>query len=118
VGEIIEQVLGRQGARLKEIDALMALPTPQSPRTMLKLVVRFTNALERVRTREEEKVAGKHPGEEQLPADYPFWLLAAHRDVLPALPEGDRRLLPGPGRALRPDVAGWRQRGPRRERAG
>jgi hypothetical protein len=75
VNAIVESVLGTQGDRLTETGKLVKMSTLQSPRTMLKLVHRFTSALEQVRDREKEKTEDRRAGEQQLPADYPFWLL-------------------------------------------
>ncbi|MBT8225774.1 MAG: hypothetical protein HKP61_21125 [Dactylosporangium sp.] len=75
VQELVERCLGRQGVRSAEIKGLIALPTLQSPRTMLKVVHRFGVALEYVSIREQQKTDKQHHGEEQLPGDYPFWLL-------------------------------------------
>ena len=72
--EIVEHALQRQGVRSTEIRQLMQLPTLQSPRTMLKVVTRFREALNVVREQQRALLAGRSDGA-QLPVDYPFWLL-------------------------------------------
>jgi KAP family P-loop domain len=74
VEEIVERALERQGVRSKEIRQLMRLPTLQSPRTMLKVVMRFREALDVVQRQQQERLGGRSDGN-QLPVDYPFWLL-------------------------------------------
>jgi hypothetical protein len=72
--ELVERALRRQGVRSAEIRQLMRLPTLQSPRTMLKVVDRFRQALRVVQAQQQARISGQSPGP-QLPADYPFWLL-------------------------------------------
>ena len=74
VEEIVQQALKRQGVRSEEIRKLMQLPTLQSPRTMLKVVTRFREALAVVQEQQQERLSGRSDGP-QLPTDYPFWLL-------------------------------------------
>jgi KAP family P-loop domain len=74
VEELVERALERQGVRSREIRQLMRLPTLQSPRTMLKVVDRFGQALDLIQAQQRQRIRGQSPGP-QLPADYPFWLL-------------------------------------------
>jgi hypothetical protein len=72
--DIIERLIRRQGVRSAETSRLMRLPTLQSPRTMLKVVSRYTAVLDEVQHGWERPAAA--PSEvQQLPADYSFWLL-------------------------------------------
>jgi hypothetical protein len=71
---IVEGLIKRQGVRLAETRRLMALPTLQSPRTMLKIVHRFEAVL-RVIQDDQDKRDRAHAEVRQLPADYSFWLL-------------------------------------------
>lgn len=72
--ELVQHALERQGVRSAEIRRLMELPTIQSPRTMLKVVDRFGQALNAVQAKQRARISGQSSGE-QFPADYPFWLL-------------------------------------------
>ncbi|MGH3420972.1 MAG: KAP family P-loop NTPase fold protein, partial [Streptosporangiaceae bacterium] len=72
--ELVERALRRQGVRSAEIRQLMRLPTLQSPRTMLKVMDRFRQALQVVQAHQQARISGQSPGA-QFPADYQFWLL-------------------------------------------
>lgn len=72
--DIIERLVHRQGVRLAETRRLVQLPTLQSPRTMLKVVSRYAEALSKVQL-DQAKPAHENSEARQLPADYSFWLL-------------------------------------------
>jgi hypothetical protein len=74
VTDIIERLIRRQGVRSAETSRLMRLPTLQSPRTMLKVISRYTSVLGEIQ-RDRDRPAATRAEVRQLPADYSFWLL-------------------------------------------
>lgn len=72
--EIVERLIHRQGVRSAEIRGLMRLQTLQSPRTMLKVVSRFSALLGEIQ--QDQEARNKTSSDRrQLPTDYAFWLL-------------------------------------------